>query len=546
MEKPLTVTAPKTRLLEIRLGRRAPLAASGLISAIDKQLVDGAADVGLSALAGDEYGAPDLHGGAEQVILHYPRQHYEHWRHEFPGRAGRMCAGGFGENFVAEGFEESNVCIGDVVSVGSVRLQVSMPRQPCERLNHRFDIPDMITAVQQSRRTGWYYRVLTPGPVRAGDVMEVIERPHPEWPLSRVQEYLYGDTNNVAAMAVLSRLDALAPLMRELFAHRLAELAVGAMGDTAHETWLPLRVDAVTQVSSTVRSYLMSSLDGAPLPTPAPGAHIGMRLPIGLVRQYSLCPTPQRHQYRIAVALAADGRGGSRWLHETLSPGDVLQCSPPRDGFPVAPSASCHVMFAGGIGITPFLSMIEHFEAHGLAYHLYYLGRHRAASAFVKQLQAQCGEHLSLHFTDEVQGRRLDVATVVARLPADTHVYCCGPDSMVDAVRAGSNGLPPGHLHIEKFSAPLDAGTDRAYSVFLATRNRWVEATPGKSLLASLRMHGIAVPSSCETGSCGTCVLPYREGAITHRDSCLTDQARQSRMAVCVSYASSDSIVLDL
>lgn len=545
MMKP-TLLPPKTRLLEIRLGRRAPLAASGLISAIDKQPVDGPVDVGPSALAGDEYGAPDLHGGAEQVILHYPLQHYAHWRREFPHRAERLRAGGFGENFVADGFDESNLCIGDVVAVGGVRLQVSMPRQPCERLNHRFDIADMATAVQQSRRTGWYYRVLTPGPVRADDAMEVIERPHPQWPLSRVQACLYDDTNNVAAMQTLSTLDALAPLMRELFARRLAERATGAAGGAAPETWLPLRVDAVTQVSSTVRSCLLSSLDGAPLPAAAPGAHIGVRLPGGLLRQYSLCPAPQPHQYRIAVAWAADSRGGSRWLHETLSPGDVLQCSPPRDGFPVAPHASRHVMFAGGIGITPFLSMVDHFEAHGQAYHLYYLGRRRTAMAFADELRARCGEHLTLHITDEAQGRRLDIAAAVAGLPADAHVYCCGPQAMVEAVEAASNGLPPGHLHIEKFAAPANPGSDRSYSVFLAQRGLWLDVAPGRSLLASLRAHGVAVPSSCETGSCGTCVLPYREGDVMHRDSCLTESARQSRMAACVSCARSDSIVLDL
>jgi MOSC domain-containing protein YiiM/ferredoxin-NADP reductase len=538
-----------TVLREVRIGKRGLLAASGLISAINKLPVQGPVEIKKTMIVGDEYGAPELHGGEEQVILHYPEDHYHLWRKEFPDRAERMSGGGFGENFVAPGFDETNMCIGDIVTVGSVRFQVSMPRQPCVRLNHRFDLPVMAARVQNTCRTGWYYRVLTPGFVSVNDVMTVVERPHPQWTISKVQHYLYTDTENLQAMTDLAALPELAPLMRNLFARRLDNLShasEAADNETAGGFWKRLKVEEIAEESSLVRSYLLSSPDGSPLPTPAPGAHIRVRLPDGLTRQYSLCTSRNVHQYRIGVGLAAQSRGGSRWIHESLAVGDMLECSDPYDNFRPAEHAPLHVMFAGGIGVTPFLSMIEHFNRRGQSYHLHYMGRNKTATGFIEELTALGSEHVSMHFTEGDPSCRLDIGNVLASLPVGAHIYCCGSDGMVEAVSQASAHLPPENVHIERFIAPADTTRDQPYSVFLGKRGIWIEAAPGRSLLTSLRKHRVQVPSSCETGSCGSCVVGFTAGTVQHGDSCLSDETRKSCLAVCVSYATSTSITLDL
>lgn len=178
-------------------------------------------------LAGDLQADPRNHGGPEKALHHYPRDHYAAWAAEDAGLAEILAAPpAFGENISTLGLTESDVAIGDIFALGPVLLQVSQGRQPCWKLNARFARPDMARRVQTSGRAGWYYRVLREGLVEPGARLERIERPQPDWPLSRLGELLYRDTLDFDALAQMAALPELATSWRTLAARRLERRAV--------------------------------------------------------------------------------------------------------------------------------------------------------------------------------------------------------------------------------------------------------------------------------------------------------------------------------
>ncbi len=207
-------------------GRPAPLgdARRALASAIGKLPLDGPVRIGPNGLDVDEQADTRHHGGPEKAVHHYAFDHYAAWREELaPTKPPCLDrAGAFGENLSTVGLTEADVCIGDVWRLGgSVLLQVSQARQPCFKLNHRFRCKDMALRVQRSGRTGWYYRVIEPGTVQAGDELRLVDRPCPSWPLSRLLHHLYVDTLDAAALAEIGTLAPLAESWRILAANRL-------------------------------------------------------------------------------------------------------------------------------------------------------------------------------------------------------------------------------------------------------------------------------------------------------------------------------------
>ncbi|WP_435100449.1 MOSC domain-containing protein [Arhodomonas sp. AD133] len=206
---------------DLRLGGLTPLGARGVPSGIRKGPV-AAARLEATGLVGDHQGDTRHHGGAEKALHHYARDHYAAWRHELPLGAGELAAAGaFGENLSTAGVTEEDVCVGDVWAGEMVVLQVSQARQPCWRLNARFGVADMARRVQASGRTGWYYRVLEPGDIRAGETLRLVERPHPRWPLARLIRVLYRDRHDRAALAEMADLPALCESWRAIARKRL-------------------------------------------------------------------------------------------------------------------------------------------------------------------------------------------------------------------------------------------------------------------------------------------------------------------------------------
>jgi MOSC domain-containing protein YiiM len=187
--------------------------------------------IGALGLAGDTQGDRSRHGGVDKAVHVYPLAHYADWARDLPTLADRFTPGSFGENIILDGLTEADVCIGDVFDLGTARVEVSQARQPCWKLNHRFDLPDMARRVQDSGRTGWYLRVLMPGAVQTGDTLRLVARPNPDWPLSRVWQLLYRDAPDAATLRAFADLQGLSPSWRTLALRRIEVRAV--------EDWSP-------------------------------------------------------------------------------------------------------------------------------------------------------------------------------------------------------------------------------------------------------------------------------------------------------------------
>jgi len=213
------------RINAILTGRAVDYTRPGSRSAIDKRPLADAVQVGINGIVGDEQGDLRVHGGPDKAIHHYPFDHYAAWRADIGTAIGTRALlaqpGAFGENLSTLSITEADICVGDRLRAGSVVLEVSQLRQPCWKLNDRFGMPDMARRVQHTERTGWYYRVLEGGTLRAGDTLEWIERPWPQWPLARVLEVLY---RNMLDRATLNDMLALplTPSWRKLVEGRLA------------------------------------------------------------------------------------------------------------------------------------------------------------------------------------------------------------------------------------------------------------------------------------------------------------------------------------
>lgn len=208
---------------DLLTGQAVPFGPNGEPSAIGKRRVTTTVRLTELGLAGDEQGDRRHHGGPDKALHHYPVEHYPTWCRELPGvSADRWQVGGFGENISTSGLTEDNVCLGDVFLLDKTLVQVSQARQPCWKLNVRFGLPDMARRVQDSGRTGWYYRVLETGEVSPGCELRLVERPHPDWPLARLLHHLYIDPLDGEALAAIAGLELLASGWRQLAARRLA------------------------------------------------------------------------------------------------------------------------------------------------------------------------------------------------------------------------------------------------------------------------------------------------------------------------------------
>ena len=311
---------------------------------------------------------------------------------------------------------------------------------------------------------------------------------------------------------------------------------------------IEVRVKAVIWESDAVKQFELRPLGGAELPAFTAGAHLDLHLPNGLVRSYSLTNSQaERQRYVIGVAKDRSSRGGSRFLHESVSPGDILQISAPRNNFPLREVAPMSVLIAGGIGITPIIAMIRRLQDLGQPWVLHYGARSRGAAGFL-DLLARYDRRVTLNFEDENQGRFIDLDRIVAAAPAESDFYCCGPLGMLSAFECATAGLPADRVHVEYFSnreAPAVAG---GFIVDLAKSGLCVPVPAGRSILAVLQAAGIMVPHSCQQGVCGSCETRVLSGLPDHRDVILSEAERAAgkTMMICCSGSKSPRLVLDL
>lgn len=318
---------------------------------------------------------------------------------------------------------------------------------------------------------------------------------------------------------------------------------------THEEQQLRLRVRQMRWEAEGVLSVHLQRLDGADLPGWRPGAHLDLRLPGVITRQYSLCGSPaDASTWRIAVLREVNGKGGSAAVHERLRPGDVVEVLGPRNNFPLVDSPE-YLFIAGGIGITPLLPMIDAVAATGARWRVVYGGRSRTSMAFVEDLAAH-GDRVEVLPQDE--HGLLDLDGLLGTPRPDSCVYCCGPEPLLAAVEQQCARWPKGSLHVERFAPKPQQATgaesDRPFDVVLARSQRTVQVPPGMAILEALEAAGLEPANSCREGICGTCETKVLEGLPDHRDSLLSEEERAANtsMMICVGRARCDRLVLDL
>lgn len=320
-----------------------------------------------------------------------------------------------------------------------------------------------------------------------------------------------------------------------------------------------LRVTAVRPGGANVRVYSLVHADDAPLPPIAPGDHLELEVPDRdrwrpWVRQYSLtnyvAPGEVPRHYEVAIQREAEGRGGSKAFHDHLAVGVEVEARGPFNQFRFDDDDHKPLLIAGGIGITPLLSMARACQATGRQFELHFFCRDATQAPLIDEIRALTGG--SLRVRDALSPEQ--AATAVTDLvgnedPALTRIYVCGPSGLLDTVidGAAAAGWDGESVRYERFSA-APGPDDTPFTATVAGSGARVNVAGNESLLDALARHGIDVPSSCQAGTCGTCLTMVLDGEVDHRDSVLTpdERAENSMMCICVSRAAGSELVIDL
>ena len=306
----------------------------------------------------------------------------------------------------------------------------------------------------------------------------------------------------------------------------------------------------VIKLTDHISELRIGAKDGAALPSYSCGAHVLFDLPDGDTRAYSLINfdpiLPEPKEYRIAVQREPEGKGGSAHMHR-LSAGSQITFSAPNNDFPLQADASA-VLLAGGIGITPMISMATMLRAGGQAFEFHYSGRSAGVMAYTAPLQAVFGGALHLHCDDDPSSV-LDLDEIIRSIDKVAHLYVCGPKGLIKAAKAKAEaaGITADRIHFELFDAPQEQAGDVAFEVEINSGDVFL-VVPGQTIIEALEDGGVDVMYDCQRGDCGICQCDVISGIPDHRDVVLSadERAAGKVMQICVSRAKSPRLVLDI
>jgi ferredoxin-NADP reductase/MOSC domain-containing protein YiiM/ferredoxin len=573
------------RLVSLNVGGPRDVAWEGrtVRTAIWKEPVDGPRMVRRINIDGDDQADRLAHGGEHRAVFVYQLDSYRHWEREL-GRDD-FTYGQFGENFTVDGLPDDEVCIGDRYRIGDALFEVTQPRVTCYRVGIRMDDPRMPSLLVAQHRPGFYLRVLEEGEVEAGDAIVKVAGGPEALTVSEVDGLLYLPDKSRALLERALRVPALSEGWKGSFRELLAAADGAAAAAPAWAGFRPLRVAEVRRESATITSFrLTPDGDGAgSRPEAAAGQYLTVRVhPDGaapsLTRSYSLSEPPDEQGYRVSVKREGSA---SRWLHEHLKVGDVLETAAPRGSFVLRDGSAPVVLISAGVGATPVLAMLHALARDRAARPVWWLhgARNRAEHAFGAEVDALLrvlpdahrlvafsrpgpGEEPGSDF--DVRGR-LDLAAFErADVPTDADHYVCGPEGFMSAVGAAlvARGVAPERIATEAFGAvPVHAsgivsaggraphqpagppGSGPAVTfVRSALEVAWDDRYP--SLLDLADACDVPVGFGCRTGVCHNCESGLLAGEITYGPDPL-EPPPEGRILVCCSRPASD-LTLDL
>lgn len=320
--------------------------------------------------------------------------------------------------------------------------------------------------------------------------------------------------------------------------------------NTASTGEIQLVITERAEIATDIFMFEMRRADDSALPEFTPGSHITVTAPSGQKRRYSLCnDSCERDRYVIAVKREQTGRGGSLSFTTAIKIGDRILIEPPANEFEMSKQEpKTYVFIAGGIGITPIRSMIlDCLRRSKDNFRLYYFTRSPQMMAFRDEFSsARFSDKVVLHCDGGDPAQAYDLWPVLEE-QRGAHLYCCGPRGLMDAVRDMTGHWSDSSVHFEDFvGASAPRADDRPFEVRLARSGKTYDVPPGVSILDMLRRNGHILPSSCESGTCGTCRTRFTAGEPDHRDLVLTDSEKRTELMICVSRARTPSLTLDI
>lgn len=318
---------------------------------------------------------------------------------------------------------------------------------------------------------------------------------------------------------------------------------------------LTLKVDQIVNQSSNVKSFVLSNAAGGYLPPFTAGAHIDVTVTLEDgstdVRSYSIASDPEATStYTLGILREAAGKGGSAFMHDKVGIGAKLSASAPKNHFPLDDEAEDILLIAGGIGVTPILSMARQLARTGTPFHMHYASKSPEDMAFKADVEGVCGDKGDLYFDGGDPTKGINLKDVLSHRPAGRHVFVCGPVGLIEAVRDTTKelGWPENTVHFEVFKpAELD-GEDTEIEVVLAQSGGTYTVPADVSILDHLLDQGVDIDWDCKMGICGLCATKLLDGEPDHRDYVLTEDERndEQQFCPCISRAKSASITLDI
>lgn len=285
---------------------------------------------------------------------------------------------------------------------------------------------------------------------------------------------------------------------------------------------------------------------GDHLPAFTAGSHLTIKTPAGAWRSYSLSNDDgDVDKYVIAVKREERGKGGSLSMHRDLEVGQIVEARPPHNAFPIKPAPK-YLLIAGGIGITPILSMFRRLSRDGADVEMIYLTRSAGLTAYHELFWSRPFLGRAVLHHDEGDPKRVFDLWQFVRQPDERHIYYCGPAPLMQAIYLLTIHWPRSQIHSENFAGVTNTNVaSKAFTVRRARTNELFEVPADKSILDVLRAHRIDYQSSCESGTCGTCRMRLVAGEADHRDMVLAEAERTTAIMPCVSRAAADEITLD-
>lgn len=278
-----------------------------------------------------------------------------------------------------------------------------------------------------------------------------------------------------------------------------------------------------------------------------PGSHITVETPSGAMRRYSLVNEGRNipGNYVIAIKYETTSRGGSISMHDQTEEGTALRISAPENTFPLK-EAPEYLLIAGGIGITPIYSMAQHLAKQGKSFRIIYCSRSAKESPYLAEITHSFREKLLVNHTEGFSENRFDFWDYFAEVK-NMHVYCCGPEPLMEEIKAVSGHWPEGRVNFENFKpVEVTRADDVAFEVTLQKSNQTITVPADRSILEAIRDAGIKTTSSCESGTCGSCKSKLVAGDVDHRDMVLMEDEKADYIMICVSRPTTGDLTIDL